>query len=91
MRNKQLTLFIAVGAIVFFGALIYNTMSYSQHRVEACMEFEGRKNCRIAQGATKEAALRMAIENACALIASGMTQSMACTSTPPKSVRWIER
>jgi heme/copper-type cytochrome/quinol oxidase subunit 3 len=91
MRNKQITLFIVVAAIAFFGALVYNTMSYSKHRVEVCMEFAGKKNCRIAQGATKEAAVRMAIENACALISSGMTESMACTGTPPKSINWIDK
>jgi hypothetical protein len=55
------------------------------------MEFEGRNNCRTALGNTKEVALRTAIDNACALIASGMTQTIACSNTPPKSVKWLER
>lgn len=53
------------------------------------MEFQGRSECRTAAGPTEQQALRTAIENACALIASGMTDSMACDRTPPKSVRWI--
>ncbi len=89
--NKKFALIIAFAAVGFIGALIYNTMSYSQHRVEVCMEFEGRTDCRTALGSTKELALRTAIDNACALIASGMTQSIACTNTPPKSVKWLDK
>jgi hypothetical protein len=33
-------------------------------------------------------ALRAATENACAQIASGVTDSNQCTNTPPDSVRW---
>ena len=89
--NKKIVLIVAFASVGFVGALIYNTMSYSQFRVEVCMEFEGRSNCRTALGNTKEVALRTAIDNACALIASGMTQTIACSNTPPKSVKWLER
>lgn len=80
-----------VGTILFFGGLYYNTVSFNSYRVEVCMEFRGRTDCRTAQGASEEAALRTAIDNACALISSGMTDSMACTSSRPKSVRWLSR
>lgn len=89
--NKRLVLMIVVAAIAFVGALVYNTLSYQQYRVEVCMEFQGRTNCRTALGKTQEVALRTATENACATIASGMTESMACDRTPPKSVRWLTK
>jgi hypothetical protein len=89
--NKKLVLLITLGALAFFGALIYNTMSYSQQKVEVCMEFQGRTNCATALGNTKETAYRSAVDTACATIASGMTQTIACSSTEPKSVKWLER
>lgn len=89
--NKRLVLMIVLAGIAFVGALIYNTMSYGQYRVEVCMEFQGRTNCRTSLGKTEETALRTATENACATIASGMTESMACDRTPPKSVKWLSK
>jgi hypothetical protein len=77
-------------AIAFIALLVYMTTGLSQHRVEVCMEFQGRSNCRTASGPTKEAALRTATENACATISSGMTESTACARMPPTSVKWLQ-
>jgi hypothetical protein len=52
------------------------------------MEFQGKQSCRIASGTTKEQALRTASENACAIIASGMTDSMACDRSTPTRITW---
>jgi hypothetical protein len=78
-----------VGAVV--AALIRSTMNLAQYRVEVCMDYQGRASCRTAAGSTEEFALRSATDNACALIASGITDSMACGRTPPRSVRWLKR
>lgn len=74
--------------IVFIGLLAYMTMGMGQHRVEVCMEYRGQRNCRTAAGPTREQALRTATENACATIASGMTESQTCERMPPLSVTW---
>jgi hypothetical protein len=66
-------------------------MNLAQYRVEVCMDFEGRSSCRTAAGSTEEFALRSATDNACALIATGVTDTMACTRSQPRSVRWIKR
>ena len=87
---KRKVLIGIVGAAAFIALLTYMTMGLKQHRVEVCVEFKGRTNCRTAAGSTKEQALRTATENACGLIASGMTDSMACSQTPPVSVRYLE-
>jgi hypothetical protein len=58
--------------------------------VEVCMEFNGRTNCRTASGSTQEFALRTATSNACAEIASGVTDSIGCERTPPKKVTWLK-
>ncbi len=90
MKNLKWGILIALAAVAFIAALAYNTMSYSQFRVEVCMEFEGRTNCRTALGATEELALRAAVDNACAMIASGMTNSMACSGKAPQSIKWLK-
>jgi hypothetical protein len=50
------------------------------------MEFRGGTACRTASAETREDAIRTAADNACAQLVSGMTDSIACTQTPPKSI-----
>ena len=80
---------LAFGALVL-GLIVYSMMGVRSYRVEVCMEFGGGRNCRIASGSSREAALRTAVENACALLTSGVTGTIACGNTPPASVRWLE-
>ena len=87
---KKKVLIGIIGTAAFIALLTYMTMGLKQHRVEVCVEFQGRKSCRTAAGPTKQQALRTATENACGIIASGMTDSMACSQTPPVSVRYLE-
>ncbi|HTM48596.1 MAG TPA: hypothetical protein VL285_07950 [Bryobacteraceae bacterium] len=78
--------------IVVLGAVVYTTMSAgaTKYRVEVCMEFQGRSACRTASAATEQQALRTAHDNACALISSGVTDSMQCGNyTQPVSVKWL--
>ena len=65
------------------GVLVYSSMNLASHRVEVCMTFNGQTICRTASGTTEEFALRTAITNACADIASGVTDSIACENTEP--------
>ena len=71
--------------------LVRSTMNLAQYRVEVCMTYQGRSECRTAAGSSEEFALRTATTNACALIASGVTDSMACERAAPQSVRWLKR
>ena len=88
MKNKGFL--IVVGALLFLGLLVYLTLGQKQHRVEVCVEYNGRRNCRTASAPTVEAATRTATDNACATIASGMTETMTCGRTPPLSVRELK-
>jgi len=78
--------------IVFVAAvlvvIIYSTMNLAKILVEACMQFNGRTECRTAAGSTKEFALHTAISNACAGIASGVTDSIACERGEPVKITW---
>lgn len=84
---KRVGVWIAVLVAVFVAAIVYSTLNLRRHRVEVCMEFQGRSACRTSAASTEEQAARTATENACALISSGMTDSIACGKTPPRSVR----
>jgi len=63
-------------------------MSVGRVRCEVCITYQGRNACRTASARTRELALRTATDNACAQIASGVTESNQCQNTPPDSVRW---
>ena len=86
---KRFRLAAIVFAVAVLVVLIYSTMHLSQYRVEVCMEFQGRKECRTVSASTKTGALRVGAENACALIASGVTETLACEQATPLSVRWL--
>ena len=89
--NKRTGLWIVIVFGITFLAIMYtSTRNLSQYRVEVCMEFNGRSQCRSASAATKEQAQRTATENACAIIASGMTDTIQCGNTPPAKVTWLE-
>lgn len=89
MKKPAIWIGIAM-AIGILAVLVYSTLGLRQHRVEVCVSFDGQEMCRTASAATREQALRTATNNACALIAHGMTDSMACTSKPPLSVSWLD-
>ena len=85
----------AVWIVVIFGlaflAMMYTSVQgLKKYRAEACMEFQGRQACRTASAATAEQARRTAIENACAQISSGMTDSIACHNSTPVKFAWLE-
>jgi len=82
-----------IGILLFAGLLgliVYSTMGLASHRVEVCMEFNGRTSCRTTSGSTRDFALRTAVTNACAGIASGVTDSIACEQKTPAKVTWLK-
>jgi len=85
--NIKLILLAIVAAILFAGLLTYSMLSGRKARVEVCMDFAGRSECKIAAGATREEAIRTAVDNACGLIAAGVTETRNCLGTRPKSIR----
>lgn len=91
MRKKKAVLLGILFLVAVVVALVYTTMGQSRYRVEACMEFRGRTSCRIAGGATQNAALRAAVTNACADIASGVTDTIQCENGVPKSFIWLSQ
>ncbi len=54
------------------------------------MEYRGQSSCRTVNAKSKQAAVRAGTENACADIASGVTDTMRCVEAEPKSVKWLK-
>lgn len=70
-------------AAVTIGVVALGIRSATRATCEACVTFGGRTECRIASGRTPEEAIRTAVDNACAFLAAGMTDSVACTTRSP--------
>ncbi len=85
---RKVTWIVVLTTLGFAALLAWSTLGQRRFRVEVCMEFAGRTECRVAAGATKETALRTATENACALLAPGRTESRDCEAQPPTRTTW---
>ncbi len=77
-------------ALLVIGYIIYSSMNLAGHRVEVCITYNGRTSCRTASGSTEEFARRTATTNACAEIASGVTDSIGCENTTPDRVKVLK-
>lgn len=76
--------------LVVVGFLIYSSLHIAKYRVEVCVAYHGANQCRTASADTQDHALRSAQSNACALLASGVTETMQCERETPASVKWLE-
>jgi hypothetical protein len=85
------TALVGIGfVLVVIAAVVLATMGQAAYRVEVCMEFQGASSCRTASASTKPQAERTARENACAQIASGVTDRIQCEQyTQAKRVTWL--
>jgi hypothetical protein len=89
--NKKIALaVIIVLAVLGLGFLFYSSTNNVRYRVEVCVAFNGRTSCRTARADSEEHALRSAQSNACALISSGVTDTMQCEHSNPTSVKWLQ-
>jgi hypothetical protein len=85
------TVAIGVGfVLVVIVFLIYSSMHIAKYRVEVCINFHGVNQCRTASADTQDHAMRSAQSNACALLVSGVTDTMQCERLVPVSVKWLE-
>jgi len=82
---------IAAFVIVLAGLIAYATVHGPRYRVNVCMAFDGRSRCKTVSAKSELSAVRSAVTNACADIASGVTQVMSCEQSQPQSVTWIKR
>jgi len=88
--NKKVFLIIVLFMLGLTVLMYYSIASNVRYRVEVCVAFNGQTSCRIARADTQDHAMRSAQSNACALIASGVTETMQCEHSTPTSVKWLQ-
>lgn len=76
---------------VVIGAILYTSLGgdNSKYRVEICITFQGRTECRTARASTHNEALRTATDNACSLMAGGQSEFERCRNTRPSKETWL--
>ena len=80
-RKTTLAALVLLPPVV--GLVIYNSFQVSTFECTVCIDFEGRSECRTVTGQTEQEGLQSATTNACALLTSGMTESIRCGRTRP--------
>jgi len=89
--NRNVGILVTVLVIGLLALIAYSTIAGPRYRVRVCMTYKGRTACRTVSAHTEEGAVRGGTTNACADIASGVTESMGCEHTEPDSVTWLQR
>jgi hypothetical protein len=82
-RNILIIAFLLIAPAVWMTQIALNESTFE---CRVCMDFKGQKNCARAAGMDRESCISTARDNACALIASGMTDSIQCSQTTPSLV-----
>jgi hypothetical protein len=85
--RRSIAILVAIGVLLVVGYLIWGSTSLVQAECELCVEFQGRRECRRGTGTNDAEARQAAQKAACAVMASGMNEAIACQNTPPKTAR----
>jgi len=76
--------------LVFMGVLValsfFLILGGNDIRCEVCIEYNGTEVCEKVEGKDKRDMIQLGVSTACAGAANGRTESMECSTTPPKSV-----
>ena len=78
---------LMIALALFATVLFFGTRSVVQAECELCVTFNGVTTCRRGSGADAEEARRAAQKAACAVMAGGMNESIACDNAPPTNVQ----
>jgi hypothetical protein len=82
-RRKLVRWAVLLGALGFVAFVVERSLRIAGYQCTVCMSFAGREMCRTVEAATAMDARSGAINNACALLASGVTDTMACERSGP--------
>ena len=85
--TKPFRIGVGAAALGLVGLMVYSTMQLSEHKVEVCVNFEGRSHCASAAAPTLEEATRTAQATACSLVTRNREENMVCLGRPPATVR----
>lgn len=78
----KLKFIFVILAVALFGGMTFFLIQQSQTRCQLCIEFNQKLQCSEARGPTETEALEEAHRNACAIVASGVTETLACHRVP---------
>ena len=82
-KRRSIGWIALAGLAGFMAAVVYWSLHIQGIRCEVCIDFHGRQMCRTVDGESEEDVRLAATNNACAYLASGVTEGMACMRTPP--------
>jgi hypothetical protein len=85
-RRRRTSWLIAAGLILFMAFVIYRSFHVGGYKCSVCITFRGQSVCRAVEGASEHDARMAATTNACAYLAAGVTDSLACERTAPTTV-----
>jgi len=86
------TVWLAVAfVLVVVGFVVFSTFQRQLVSCRVCIAFNGRRDCRTASATSQAEAQRTATTNACAQLASGVTESGQCENTAPESVTFSDK
>jgi hypothetical protein len=84
MRKPVLAGIIFV--LIVLGVIIYSSFNLAKYRLEVCVNFNGKTNCKTASAVSEEFAQQTATANACGEIAFGVTETVACQHSVPAKI-----
>lgn len=88
---KRGTLIGLIVAVIFASLLLWSTLAAQRAECEACVTFNGQRNCAKASARSETEALRSAVSTACGPVTQGMNESIACQNRPPVQQRCATR
>jgi hypothetical protein len=80
-KTAKLVIALAVVSIMLY--IVTSSMRAGKVSCDICMTFKGQNACRSAAAATKDEAINAAKGTACADMASGRDESIACNDQTP--------
>ena len=82
-KRGPIALGIVAGGLLL-GALVYGSFSVVQAECDVCVEYNGQRQCRTGSGTNRDEAIQAAQRAACAVMAAGMNQTIACQNRRPE-------
>jgi hypothetical protein len=79
---------VFVAAVIAMIAYMSFNLAHKGVRAEVCMQYNGLTNCKTVSGDSREHVVQTAISGACADIVSGVTETIQCEHSTPKSITW---
>jgi ferric-dicitrate binding protein FerR (iron transport regulator) len=89
-RRRRRRFRAAAGVLVAIGfalVVVYRSFHAAGYRCEVCITFNGQQACRTVEGPTEAEARSAVVNNACAVLAAGVTETLACERTVPDRLR----